>query len=226
MDLGLRGKKAILTLATAGTGRAVADMLAGEGVDIGFCGAATDVDSTCGALKAAGVAVFGGGVDVRDGEKFKAWLEQAVAALGGCDIFIVNTGLDATAGQTHSWSGDFELDVLHTVRGCETLLPHLKAAGGGAIVILGASATAGDPTLASYSSFQAGLVTYSKQLSQFVGRDGTRVNLVAPKPASAAPAEIAKTVVFLASPAASLVTGACIVPGVATPGVATPGAKR
>jgi 3-oxoacyl-[acyl-carrier protein] reductase len=214
MDLGLRGKKAILTGATAGTGRAVAQLLANEGVDIGFCGAAADVEATLGALKAAGGTVIGGGVDVRDGEKFKRWLEQTVAALGGCDIFIVNTALDSGLGLDHSWSGDFETEVLHTVRGCETLMPHLKSAGGGAIVIIGASATDADPALSAYSAMQAGLVTYSKQLSQFVGRDGTRVNLVAPSPRSGSPADVARTVAFLASPAASLVTGAYIVPGV------------
>jgi NAD(P)-dependent dehydrogenase (short-subunit alcohol dehydrogenase family) len=213
MDLGLRGKKAILSGATAGTGRAVADLLASEGVDIGFCGAAANVGATLSALKAAGGTVIGG-VDVRDGEKFKRWLEQTVAALGGCDIFIVNTALDAGLDLDHSWPGDFETEVLHTVRGCETLMPHLKSAGGGAIVIIGASATDADPALAAYSAMQAGLVTYSKQLSQFVGRDGTRVNLVAPSPGSGSPAEVARTVAFLASPAASLVTGAYIVPGV------------
>jgi len=213
MDLGLRGKKAILTGATAGTGRAVAELLANEGADIGFCGCAADVESAVAALKAAGVAVVGGGVDVRDGEKFKLWLEQTVAALGGCDIFIVNTGLDSGLNQNHSWSDDFETEVLHTVRGCEALMPHLKAAGGGAIVIIGASSTDADPQLAAYSAMQAGLVTYSKQLSQFLGRNGTRVNLVAPSPKSGSAAEVARTAAFLASPAASLVTGAYIVPG-------------
>jgi len=227
MDLELRGKKAIVTMATGATGRAVADLLAAEGADIAFCGAAADIDSTAAALKAAGGAVSGASVDIRDGAKFKAWLEQAVSTLGGCDIFVVNIGLDSGLDETHSWLSDFEFDVLHTVRGCDTVLPHLKTAGGGAIVILGASATAGDPKLNSYSALQAGLVTYSKQLSQFVGRDGTRVNLVAPSPASGTPAEIARTVVFLASPAASLVTGAYVVPGVATPGVVTtPQANR
>jgi len=220
MDLELRGKKAVVTMATRGTGRAVAELLAAEGTDIAFCGAAADIDSTTSALKTGGGAVFGASVDRRDGEKFKAWLEQAIAALGGCDIFIVNTGLDAGLDETHSWLSDFEFDVLHTVRGCDTVLPHLKKAGGGAIVIIGASATGADPKLNSYSSLQAGLVTYSKQLSQFAGRDGTRVNLVAPSPASGTAADIARTVVFLASPAASLVAGANIVPGVAMSGAA------
>lgn len=214
MDLSLRGKKAIITGATAGVGRAVADLLADEGVDIGFCGKAAEVDATAAALRAKGVAAVGSGISVRDGESYKAWLEQTVAALGGCDIFIVNTGLDSGLDAEQSWSSNFEVDILHTVRGCETLIPHLKTSGAGAIVIIGASGTTTDPASLPYSAFQAGLVTYSKQLSQFVGRDLIRVNLVAPAPNSGSAAEIAKTVAFLASPAASLMTGAYVVPGV------------
>ncbi len=216
MDLGLRGKKAIITGATGGLGRAVADLLADEGVDIGFCGTQMQVEATAAALRAKGVTVVGAGISVREGEKFKAWLEQTVVALSGCDIFIVNTGLDSGMDEEKSWSSNFEIEVMHTVRGCETMTPHLKTSGG-AIVIIGASGTSADPALMSYSAFQAGLVTYSKQLSQFVGRDSIRVNLVAPSPASGTPAEIAKTVAFLASPASSLMTGAYVVPGVNTP---------
>ena len=214
MDLGLRGKKAIITGATAGLGRAVAELLAEEGVDIGFCGTQAEVDATAVALRAKGVSVVGAGISVREGEPYKSWLEQTVTALGGCDIFIVNTGLDSGLDAEHSWSSNFEIDILHTVRGCETMIPHLKTSGNGAIVIIGASGTSADPALLSYSAFQAGLVTYSKQLSQFVGRDLIRVNLVAPAPTSGSAAEIAKTVAFLASPAASLMTGAYVVPGV------------
>lgn len=214
MDLGLRGKKAIITGATTGLGRAVAELLADEGVDIGFCGNPAQVDATADALRAKGVSVVGSGISVRDGEPYKAWLEQTVTAMSGCDVFIVNTGLDAGTDSEHSWSSSFQIDILHTVRGCETLIPHLKTSGNGAIVIIGASGTSADPALLSYSAFQAGLVTYSKQLSQFVGRDLIRVNLVAPSPTSGSPADIAKTVAFLASPAASLMTGAYVVPGV------------
>ena len=217
MDLALRGKKAIITGATAGLGRAVAELLADEGVDIGFCGKEADIEATAAGLRAKGVTAVGAAIDVREGDKFKAWLEQTVAALSGCDIFIVNTGLDTGLADANSWSSNFEIDIMHTVRGCETMMPHLKTSGSGAIVILGASGASVDPAQLSYSAFQAGLVTYSKQLSQFVGRDSIRVNLVAPAPGCGTNAEVARTVAFLASPAASLMTGAYVLPGVNAP---------
>lgn len=216
MDLGVTGKKAIITGATTGTGRAVAELLAQEGVDIGFCGDAGQIETTVQALRQHGTNVVGGAVDVREGEVFKEWLTQTAAQLGGCDILIINNGLDSTPGG-HSWATDFHTDIMPTIRSCETLMPLLKASGGGAVVIIGASNTGGEDALLSYTAFQAGLVTYSKQLSQFVGRDLVRVNLVAPSPGAGSPAEVAKTVAFLASPAASLITGAYVVPGVAKP---------
>jgi 3-oxoacyl-[acyl-carrier protein] reductase len=216
MDLGLRGKKAIITGATAGTGREVAEILAQEGVDIGFCGESALLDPTAQALRRHGINAIPGAVDVREGESYKEWLTQTATQLGGCDIFVINTGLDAVPG-SHSWAEDFQIDIMPTIRGCDTLMPLLKAGGAGAVVIIGASGTGADAALMSYTAFQAGLVTYSKQLSQFVGRDLVRVNLVAPAPGKGTPAEVARTVAFLASPAASLITGAYVVPGAAKP---------
>ena len=213
MDLGLRGKKAIITGAGAGTGRAVAQALAQEGVDIVFCADAAHVEATTAELRKHGMQADGGSPAVNDGEAFKEWLTQSATRLGGCDILIINTALDATAG-AHSWSADFQADIMPTIRACDTLMPQLKASGAGSVVIIGASGTGGDAALISYTAFQAGLVTYSKQLSQFVGRDLVRVNLVAPAPGAGTPEDVARTVAFLASPAASLITGAYVVPGV------------
>lgn len=213
MDLGLRGKKAIVTGAGFGTGRAVAEALAQEGVDIVFCADAAHLEATAAALRKHGTQASGASPNLADGEAFKEWLTQSATQLGGCDILIINTALDATT-TGHSWATDFQADIMPTIRACDTLLPQLKASGAGSIVIIGASGTGGDAAQISYTAFQAGLVTYSKQLSQFVGRDLVRVNLVAPAPGSGAPEEVAKTVAFLASPAASLITGAYVVPGV------------
>jgi 3-oxoacyl-[acyl-carrier protein] reductase len=140
-----------------------------------------------------------------------------------------------------NWVRNFEIDMLHTVRGCEALMPHLEKSGTGSIVIIGS--TNAVETFAApmaYNAIKAGLVTYSKQLSQYVGRKNVRVNTVSPGPIyfeggawemikgtqaklydwamkqipcgrMGAVDEIARVIVFVASPAASLITGANII---------------
>jgi 3-oxoacyl-[acyl-carrier protein] reductase len=242
MDLGLRGKKAIVTGGTKGIGRAIVELLATEGVDIGLCARSEEeVESCVAELKAKGVNATGAAVNVRDGDAYKAWLEAAAKTLGGCDIFIPNVSGGGGFDSEKNWVRNFEIDVLHTVRGCETLTPYLKKSGFGAVVVI-ASTNAVETFVApmGFNAMKAALVTYSKQLSQFLGKDGVRVNTVSPGPIyfeggawevikgtspglydstikkipsgrMGTPQEVARVVAFLASPAASLVTGTNLV---------------
>ena len=242
MDLGLRGKKAIVTGATKGIGRQIVELLAAEGCDVALCARSEDeVDEAVRSLKARGVTVVGGAVNVRDGEAYRAWLEKAVAELGGCDIFVPNVSAGGGMDSEKNWWKNFEVDVLHTVRGCETLMPQLEKSGHGSIVMI--SSTNAVETFyvpMAYNGMKAALITYSKQLSQFVGRKNVRVNSVCPGPIYfeggawemikstnqkmydatlrampngrfGSPEEIARVVAFLASPAASIITGANVV---------------
>jgi 3-oxoacyl-[acyl-carrier protein] reductase len=242
MDLGLRGKKAIVTGATKGIGRAVVEMLATEGADVGLCARTQEeVDEAVQSLQRRGVHATGAAVNVRDGEALKSWLAAAVEALGGCDIFVPSVSAGGGMDSEKNWVRNFEIDVLHTVRGCEALLPHLEKSGGGSIVIVGS--TNAVETFAApmaYNAMKAALVTYSKQLSQFVGKKNIRVNAVSPGPIyfeggawemiqgtqpkfydwalkqipngrMGTAEEIARVIVFVASPAASLITGANVI---------------
>src|SRR5690606_2357185 len=137
MDLGLKGKRAIVTGATRGIGRRIVDLLADEGVHIGLCARdAGEVDEAVSALKAKGVNAVGGVVNIRDGAEYKSWLEKAAGELGGCDIFVPNVSAGGGDEGEESWEKCFEVDVLGTVRGVDTLMPHLKKSGEGAIVVI------------------------------------------------------------------------------------------
>jgi 3-oxoacyl-[acyl-carrier protein] reductase len=242
MDLGLRGKKAIVTGATKGIGRAIVELLASEGTDVALCARTADeVEATVQALRQRGVTAVGEAVNVRDGEAYKAWLERSAQALGGCDIFIPNVSAGGGFDSEKNWVKNFEIDVLHTVRGCETLMPHLEKSGSGSIVIISSTnalETFGVPQ--AFNAMKAALITYAKQLSQHVGKRGVRVNSISPGPIyfeggawelikgtmaklfeyalrqiptgrMGTPEEVARIVAFVASPAGSLITGSNIV---------------
>ena len=238
MDLGLRGKKAIVTGGTKGIGRSIVELLAHEGVDIGLCARSADeVEEAVRALKARGINAVGDSVNVRNADNYTEWLQRTVEALGGCDIFIPNVSAAGGMDSEKNWVKNFEVDVMHTVRGCDLLLPALSASGHGSIVFL-ASTNALETFAApmAFNAMKATLIQYSKELAASVAPRGVRVNSVAPGPIffeggaweliqgtqpkfydwalkqipsrrMGTPEEVARVVTFLASPAASWLSG-------------------
>jgi 3-oxoacyl-[acyl-carrier protein] reductase len=242
MDLGLKGKKVILTGGSRGIGRAALEMFAAEGCDVAFFSRnAGQVEETVGALKKHGRKVFGSAFDLNDfADGYAGWLARAAGELGGCDIFV--PGASASGSQaTGDWQKCFEFDLLGAVKGCETLEPWLVKSGSGSVVFM--SSTAAVETFIvpqAYNAVKAALLTYAKQLSQAWGPKGIRVNSISPGPISFAggnweaikthmpdlynatstqfalgrfgtPDEVARTLVFLASPASGYTTGTNIV---------------
>ena len=239
MDLGLTGKKAIVTGGKRGLGFATASLLADEGCDVAIC-ARGDVSEAVAALAAKGVKAVGAGVDVADADAYKAWLAQAIEQLGGCDVFVHNVSAASGRGE-QAWVDNLNLDVLGLVRAQQAVVPAMEAGGGGAIVCL--SSIAAQEEFAGPGSFgpmKAAMTAYANNLAQALAPKGIRVNVVSPGPvffeggnwdtikthmeafydATVAkmpikrlgdPREVANAIAFLASPAASLITGANLV---------------
>ena len=91
MELELEGKKAIITGATKGIGKAIVMALAKEGVNIAFCARNLDeVETTAAGLRAMGVDAWGAVVDVKSKSEYESWLNTAVDQLGGVDLFVPN----------------------------------------------------------------------------------------------------------------------------------------
>jgi len=241
MDLGLSGKKACVTAASRGIGLAIAKQLAEAGADVALCArGAGALESARKELEARGVRAFTETLDVADGAALRAFVTKAGETLGGLDVFVANASGGAGMGES-AWQANFEIDVLGAARGVEAALPFLGASECGAIVFVSSTAALeylGVPQ--PYNAMKAALIAHGHDLAQALAPRGIRVNCVSPGPIwfeggswqmieqtmkpiyeralaqcaigrMGTPQEVARAVVFLASPAASLITGANLV---------------
>ena len=143
MDLGLKGKKAIVTGGTRGIGLAIVSLLADEGCDVALCARSPGpVEETVAALMAKGVAATGGAVDVAD-LAAAARLGRRIGREARWDRHLVaNNSALAQGMDENSWRRGFEIDVMGTVFGIEAALPVLEKSSAGSIVVVGGTALA------------------------------------------------------------------------------------
>jgi len=241
VDLGLKGLKVILTGGSRGTGRAALEMFAAEGADVGFFSRnPAQIEEAVASLSRYGGKVVGKQGDLADLDAYPGLLTIIAEELGGCDIFIPSASASGSQLAT-DWEACFKMDILGTVRGCEAMEPFLEKSKAGSVVILASTAaTETFFTPQAFNAIKASLITYSKQLGQAWGPKGIRVNTVSPGPvffeggnwdtvkqhakevydATLAQMvlgrfgvceDVAKTIVFIASPASSWTTGTNII---------------
>jgi 3-oxoacyl-[acyl-carrier protein] reductase len=182
MDLGLHGKKAIVTGGTRGIGRAIANLLAAEGCDVAICARNRGaVDETIAALARGGIKATGGAVDVADLPALRRWVAEAADTLQGLDIFVANVSALAQGMDEEAWRRGFEIDVMGTVFGIEAALPLMEKSEAGSIVVVGSTAMAEvyGPTR-SYAAVKATLVPYVKGLARNLAAKNIRANMVSP----------------------------------------------
>src|SRR3546814_20967403 len=120
MDLGLKGKKVILTGGSRGIGRATAELFAAEGADIAFCSRnAAQVAAAADAMSVHGGKVIGESFDMEAcHDSYRAWLTAAAEKLGGCDIFVPLNSTSG-AGATGRWQHTLDFDIVGRVNGGE-----------------------------------------------------------------------------------------------------------
>lgn len=186
MDLSLKGKRAIVTGATRGIGRAIIERLASEGCEVAFCARSQDgVTSTEIALRQHGVRAFGTALDVRDAPSFGAWFQGAVSNLGGLDIVVSNVSTRPTMKGEDAWRESFEVDLLQHVRIAEAAIAHLKNGIDPSLVFIASIAsglTQLPPGEDAYGAMKAGVISLTGQLAAKHGAAGIRVNAVSPGP--------------------------------------------
>jgi 3-oxoacyl-[acyl-carrier protein] reductase len=186
MDLGLKGKVALVTAASEGLGYACATRLAEEGCAVVICGRRPDVlEEARSKLASAGPKVVAVPADLKDAAQLENLVAQVLAQFGRMDILVVNSGHvdyggleDLTDAQ---WQSAYDLILMSVVRLTRACIPAMRANKGGDIVIL-SSATVKEPppNLILSSVMRLGVVGLAKTLSQSLAPDNIRVNVVAP----------------------------------------------
>lgn len=250
MDLQLSGKNAVIAGASRGIGLAIARQLVAENCNVSICARnAEGVDAAVSELSASGATVIGRALDATDRAAQSAWIEDSAETLGGLDIFIANVSALNQGVDEQAWREGIEVDMMATVYGAEAATPLLKQSDVGAMVFISSIAALQTKGPRPYGSLKAAVIHYSKSLARALAADGVRVNSVSPgniyfeggiwdktkinNPEFFAemlaanpmgrmgrPEEVANAAVFLASPAASFISGTnLVVDGALTPGV-------
>jgi meso-butanediol dehydrogenase/(S,S)-butanediol dehydrogenase/diacetyl reductase len=237
------GKVALVTGAASGIGAATARRLHAEGARLVLGDLQEEpLAALAKQLDAGGRTLLTRGLDVADRAQVESFVEAGAERFGRLDVVFNNAGIGAF-GRTPDldpelWKRVIEVDLHSIFYGCRAAIPHLRRAGGGAIVNTASiSGTAGDYGLAAYNAAKGAVLNYTRTLALDHAREGIRVNSVCPGPIDtplagpllAIPAvareygeripmgrvgkaeEVASVVAFLASDDAAYVTGAAIV---------------
>ncbi len=186
MDLGLRGKAAIVTGASRGIGLSISRRLAEEGCRLGICARSPDaLNGVVAELQAEGAQVVGVAADVLDPAQAAHFVERCAGELGGIDILINNVGGSVGGGLMEAtdadWRQTFELSVFQVVRLIRLAAPHLRR-GGGAIVNI--ASFSGWRTQfgggAQYGAAKAAVIFMTERLALELAGYHIRVNTVSP----------------------------------------------
>jgi 3-oxoacyl-[acyl-carrier protein] reductase len=211
---------------------------------------ATEVTATEQALVGRGGSVQGSVVDVADAPGLAAWVAACAERLGGIDVVVSNVSALAIPDSEESWRASFEVDLMGCVRLVGAAMPHLLASSAGAVIAVSSvSGREVDFAAGPYGTMKAALVHYVQGLAYQLADKGVRANTVSPgntffeggvwhqiqqgdpelyatalglNPTGrmGTPQEMARAVVFLASPTSSFTSGTnLVVDGALTRGV-------
>ena len=185
LELGLKGKVAIVTGGSEGLGRATADRFAREGVRVAICARRKDVlEQTAEAIRrSTGGEILAQPADVTRPDEVEGFVRAVVGRFGGVDILVNNAGTSAAAGfekvDDATWQTDFDLKLMAAVRFCRLVIPIMKQRGGGRIVnVTTVGGKAPRPQALPTSVTRAAGINLTKSLALEYAADRLLVNTV------------------------------------------------
>ena len=185
MDLGLKGKVAIVTGASRGIGKAIAMSLAAEGCNLVLCARGEQE------LRVATESMKGGEIrtvaaDITEPGTADALVAVAVSQFGRLDVFVGNAGGNRRKNFENTtdddWADILEINLLAHLRCSRSAIPKMRESGGGAIVFISSifGREAGGKGLSLYNTTKSALISAAKIMALELAEDGIRVNTVAP----------------------------------------------
>ncbi|HEV2533280.1 SDR family oxidoreductase [Phenylobacterium sp.] len=185
MDLQLKGKTAVVTGASRGIGRAIAELFADEGANVAICARdAGQVAETVKALEAKGVKAFGQAMDIADAPGLKSFIEASAKALSGIDVLVSNASALVQGNAEEAWKAMFEIDVMGAVRSFEAAKPFLEKSaaekGDAAFLITSSISAAETDNPNSYGAMKAAQIHYAKGVARENAPKKIRCNVVSP----------------------------------------------
>lgn len=193
----ISGRVAIVTGASSGIGRAIAERFAHEGADVVICSRDQDnVDPVAAAINESADAPNGAAdadhgaalaieCDVTDRDAVDALIEAAIERFGPVDTLVNNAGASFMANfediSPNGWGTIVDINLTGTYHCSQAVIPVMKDAGGGAIVNLSSVAgQQGSPYMSHYGAAKAGVINLTTTLAYELAGDDIRVNCIAP----------------------------------------------
>jgi len=186
MDLQLNGKRALVTGASRGIGRAIAETFAEEGAALAICArGAETLDKVAADLRERGATVYAEPVDVTDHDALAAFVDRAAQELGGLDVVVNNAGVSAvgTVEETddEEWARVLDINVVGIARVTAAALPWLRRSEHAAVVnVCSIAALNGLPQRVAYSATKGAVLAMTYAMATDHVREGIRINCVSP----------------------------------------------
>lgn len=240
MRISFEGKQVLVAGGSRGIGRSIALAFAQAGADVSVCARGeAALRETEAALQALGGKVHAAVCDIADPSAVQAWVDGAAAALGGIGVLVNNASGFGRSDDEAGWATSIGVDLMGPVRASHAALPHLEKTRGNIVHIAALAGLRPSVRTPPYGAIKAAIIQYTRTQSVMYAAKGVRANCVAPGPIyfkggtwdvnrreqpeiyahvmarcpfgrMGTPEEVANVTLFLASDAASWVTGQTI----------------